>query len=100
MTMPIHDYQNAGSRCSITGAAVYRSCEVPAWDGVYFFADYCSGEVFGLVWDGASVMDLGPVTSSNGGIMGSGWNAWGDVYFTTIDNQITEEGSIWRVAPQ
>ena len=31
-TMPLAEYSHGGGRCSITGAGVYRSCQVPDWD--------------------------------------------------------------------
>jgi glucose/arabinose dehydrogenase len=33
--------------CSVTGGFVYRGDRMPAWQGIYFFADYCSGRVWG-----------------------------------------------------
>jgi glucose/arabinose dehydrogenase len=43
---PIHNYQNAGSFCAITGAAFYRpvTATFPAeYAGRYFFGDFCGG---------------------------------------------------------
>jgi hypothetical protein len=79
----------------VIGGAVYRSCEVPAWQGTYFHADYCSGEVSALRFDGQSVEDLGIVVPENLAPLGSGYNAWGDVYFTGG----MFHGEIYRAAP-
>ena len=46
---PVAEYEHGGSRCSVTGGYVYRGAALPAWQGVYIYADYCSGEIFGLV---------------------------------------------------
>jgi glucose/arabinose dehydrogenase len=46
VTYPLHTYQNAGSNCAIVGAAFYRPAtpQFPAaYDGRYFFGDYCGG---------------------------------------------------------
>lgn len=45
---PVTEYQH-GARCSVTGGYVYRGAALPAWQGVYFYGDYCSGEVLGLL---------------------------------------------------
>lgn len=39
-----HDYG-----CSVTGGVVVRDPSMPEWQGVYLYADYCSGIVWGLL---------------------------------------------------
>lgn len=101
MTMPITEYSHDGGRCSITGGGVYRSCEVEAWQGLYLYGDYCSGELYGLVWDGTNVMEFDSVLSVGESILGNGWNAWGDVYLTTVQTSgpMIIDGLVYRVAP-
>jgi len=36
--------------CSVTGGYVYRGNAFPAMNGIYFFADFCRGALWGLVW--------------------------------------------------
>ncbi|MFN2150025.1 MAG: PQQ-dependent sugar dehydrogenase, partial [Anaerolineales bacterium] len=36
--------------CSVTGGVVYRS-SLPEWQGIYFYGDFCSGLVWGLLRD-------------------------------------------------
>jgi glucose/arabinose dehydrogenase len=102
MTMPLVEYQHSGGRCSVTGGSVYRSCEVPEWQGVYFYSDFCTGEFFGLRWDGNAVTDLGLLLDQNQLPLGNGWNAYGDVYITTVDAILGGpifDGLVYRVAP-
>ncbi len=99
--MPIHDY--GGQFRSISGGFVYHSCEVPAWDGQYFFADYVLDSLWALTWDGTNVDFLGQVASpQNVGTLGG--NAWGDVYVaeTNLSNQPPHPATshIYRIAPQ
>ncbi|MDC0718497.1 PQQ-dependent sugar dehydrogenase [Nannocystis bainbridge] len=102
MTTPIAEY-NHGEGCSITGGTVYRSCEVPEWDGTYFYGDYCSGGIYGLNWDGTAVELLGMVASQEDRVLGSGSNGFGDVLFTVVELDAFNapvDGKILRVAPQ
>jgi glucose/arabinose dehydrogenase len=102
MTAPIAEYSHDGG-CSVTGGAVYRSCEVPAWDGLYVYADYCTGELNALAWDGSAVEDFGFVLATNQNVLGNGWNAYGDVFITTVEaipNGPIEDGFVYRLAPE
>ncbi len=101
ITMPMFEYPH-GATCSIVGGGVYRSCEVPAWQGLYLYGDTCSREIFALAWDGADVQDFGALLQTDGLILGNGWNAWGDVYMTVADGVYggpSSDGLIYRVAP-
>ncbi|MBM3151667.1 MAG: PQQ-dependent sugar dehydrogenase [Chloroflexi bacterium] len=47
--LPVAEYAHRDGRCSVTGGLVYRGQALAEWSGAYFFADYCTGEVFGLL---------------------------------------------------
>jgi len=93
---PIAVYTHDGGRCSVTGGYVYRGATIPALDGVYLYADYCSGEVFGLrpgtAGGGAetAVLDVG-----RGGenIVAFGQSADGEVYL------LEQSGAVSRFNP-
>lgn len=47
LDFPVAEYDHS-SRCSITGGYVYRGAQAAEWNGIYFYGDFCSGEVMGM----------------------------------------------------
>jgi glucose/arabinose dehydrogenase len=52
LELPVAEYDH-GSGCSVTGGEVYRGNQLPEFYGVYFYGDYCSGNVWGMFKDEA-----------------------------------------------
>jgi glucose/arabinose dehydrogenase len=50
LTLPVYEYDHSSNRCSISGGYVYRGPGMPSEDGNYFFADFCTSEVWTLRW--------------------------------------------------
>lgn len=48
LTLPVAEYAHGNGNCSVTGGEVYRGGAYPALVGSYFFADFCSGRIWGL----------------------------------------------------
>lgn len=57
LTLPIIDYPHGGDPfdCAVMGGYTYRGSSFPLLDGVYFYADQCSGRIWGLSQDGGGV---------------------------------------------
>lgn len=77
---PVAEYDHEEG-CSVTGGAVYRGDALPAWNGVYFYGDYCGGQVWGLlnvngVWQSELLFYTGATITS----FGEGED--GAIYFT------------------
>lgn len=51
---PVAVYDHSLGNCSITGGTVYRGNTYPGMQGIYFYADFCSGRVWGLSRDGSA----------------------------------------------
>ena len=57
---PILTYTHGGEkvfRCSVTGGEVYRGCSMPELSGTYFYADYCSHQIWSFRYVGGVVTE-------------------------------------------
>jgi glucose/arabinose dehydrogenase len=54
---PVHNYDHGSGRCSISGGYVYRGCDIPEEEGNYFFADFCSGQIWSMPAGGGAVTE-------------------------------------------
>ncbi|KYF58238.1 hypothetical protein BE04_14915 [Sorangium cellulosum] len=55
---PVHAYPRDAGRCAITGGTFYNPTVVnfpPSYVGKYFFADYCSSQIWSMNQDGTGV---------------------------------------------
>ena len=103
--LPIHVYSHGtgDGHCSITGGVVYRGCEIPDLDGTYFFADFCSGQIWSLTYNGstASVINrtaeltpASPLAISS--ISSFGTDAAGEIY---ICDRAGLTGEVYKIVP-
>jgi len=51
---PVVEYSHTEG-CSVTGGYVYRGTAIPALQGTYLYADFCSGRIWGLSYDAQGV---------------------------------------------
>jgi glucose/arabinose dehydrogenase len=90
LVLPIAEYDHDAG-CSVTGGYVYRGEAQPVLQGVYVFADYCSGTVFTLQVAGDTITPK-PVLDSGLNISAFGEDDAGELYLADHAN-----GGIYRV---
>lgn len=67
----VYPTRSEGS-CSVTGGFVYRGENLPEWQGIYLYGDYCSGRVWGLLqgengeWQDERLFETGASITSFG----------------------------------
>jgi glucose/arabinose dehydrogenase len=97
-TLPVAEYPHSQG-CSITGGIVYRGKALPALDGRYFYADYCTGLLRSFLWTRGHVrehwnwkpaIDRRAVLTQ---ISSFGTDADGELYIVMLT------GSIYRLVP-
>lgn len=54
--LPVVEYGHSPGGCSITGGYVYRGQDIQWLVGTYLYGDFCSGRIWGLRYDGDSVV--------------------------------------------
>ena len=83
LVLPVTDYRHDGN-CSVTGGYVYRGAAQPAWNGVYFYGDYCSGRLWALAPDGADGWNTVELARSQMTISSFGEDKVGELYITDL----------------
>ena len=56
LQLPVATYGRIDG-CAIIGGFVYRGDQIPSLVGAYLYGDFCSGKIWGLWYDGNSIVD-------------------------------------------
>ncbi|GAB4573273.1 MAG: PQQ-dependent sugar dehydrogenase [Anaerolineae bacterium] len=95
MVLPVAEYAHNEGGCSVTGGYVYRGAAIPDMQGVYFYGDWCTGNVFTLYRDEAETWQYGLFTQLPGRLISSfGEDEAGELYLVDYN-----AGGIWRMVP-
>ena len=91
LVLPITDYTHEGN-CSVTGGYVYRGQAHPAWNGVYFYGDYCSGRLWALAPDAGGGWNTVELERNQIAISSFGQDEAGELYITDLAS-----GDVYRM---
>jgi glucose/arabinose dehydrogenase len=78
-TFPAAEYSHTEG-CSVTGGYFLRGADLPEWQGIYFYGDYCSGTIWGLARDGQGNWQAKNLFSSAFQITTFGMDEAGEIY--------------------
>ncbi|MFQ5983807.1 MAG: PQQ-dependent sugar dehydrogenase, partial [Woeseiaceae bacterium] len=96
LTLPVIDYTHSAGNCSVTGGYRYRGKRHPQLDGVYVYADYCSGRVWGARVDDGGSWITTEMASTGFQVSTFGEDEDGEVYVASYDGS---DSGVFRIAP-
>ncbi|HEY6140504.1 MAG TPA: PQQ-dependent sugar dehydrogenase [Thermoanaerobaculia bacterium] len=90
LTPPILEYSHAFG-CSITGGYRYRGARFPRLRGVYFYADYCSGTIWGATQTNGAWSSHVALATNKIPFSSFGEDADGELYLVDL------AGTLWQI---
>jgi glucose/arabinose dehydrogenase len=76
---PVSEYSHSDG-CSVTGGYVYRGPALPEWQGVYFYGDYCSGNIWALIHPGGNDQQAKILFTTKAKVTTFGMDEAGEIY--------------------
>ena len=92
--MPIYDYSHSNANgCSINGGYIYRGGKYASLWGIYFFSDYCSGNL----WRSSSNGSGGFTTVLNSNLVDFEYVSFGEDVFGELYAVAINQGVVYRL---
>jgi glucose/arabinose dehydrogenase len=92
LSLPVVEYAlHIEGDCAVTGGYVYRGQNLPDWQGVYIYGDYCSGRVWGLFRNQAGEWENGLLFETGARITTFGQDEAGEIYL------VNHRGSVYKL---
>jgi hypothetical protein len=79
-SFPVKVYGHTGGRCSITGGYVYRGARRPELTGRYIYGDYCSREIWRLLYQGGIVTEDSMLVVAPSPVLSFGTDQFRELY--------------------
>ncbi len=92
-TFPVWEYPH-NPECSITGGFVYRGPNQPGLLGKYIYADYCSGKIWALTYDGINPATNQLLLTISNSPVSFGTDETNELYICTFN-----QGRIYKLVP-
>jgi glucose/arabinose dehydrogenase len=91
LTLPVAEYEHTQG-CSITGGYVYRGTGYPQMAGVYFFGDFCTGNIWGLRQTSSGGWQMALLLETDLTIASFGEDSAGEMYVVDYNS-----GTVYRL---
>ena len=93
--LPLFEYET-GQNCAVMGGFVYQGKDIESLRGAYVYADYCSGRVWALRYDGSDVSEQRQIADADFRINSFATNDQGELY---VLEHADSGGGIYRIVP-
>ena len=93
LELPLLEYSHDEENCAIIGGFVYQGRRIPSLHGAYVYGDHCSGKVWGIRYDGATITEHLEIADTPLIIVSFGVDAQGELYLLGL------LGAILRLVP-
>lgn len=94
LVLPILDYAHVDENCSITGGYRYRGTAFPQARGMYFYADFCSGRIWGASEQPGGGWTTQELLNTDRRISSFGEDETGEIYIAHLDR---DNGAVYRL---
>ncbi|MEJ2758400.1 MAG: PQQ-dependent sugar dehydrogenase [Anaerolineales bacterium] len=85
---PVIEYGHGNGNCSVSGGYTYRGAQLPDFQGVYLYGDYCSGTVWGALPGSDSTWQTSQLFQLNANISSFGEDEAGELYLVDLQGTI------------
>jgi glucose/arabinose dehydrogenase len=93
-TLPILEY-NHNLGCSVTGGYRYRGQRYPDLESVYFYADFCTGRIWGVIQQGNGTWETQELLFAGFSISTFGEDETGELYVVEYNE---DQSVLYRIA--
>lgn len=91
LTLPVAEYGHDPG-CSVTGGYVYRGVNYESLEGIYFFGDFCTGNIWGLKRDTNNNWNYSELLETDLAISSFGIDEENEIYVMGLNS-----GDIYRI---
>ena len=94
LTLPVIEYSHAAGDCSISGGYRYRGTTSPGLSGIYFYADFCTGKIWGATETAPGVFSSELIVDTGLSITAFGEDEQGELY---VAHFASPNGAVYEV---
>jgi len=94
LTLPVIEYDHSFGNCSITGGYRYRGTLLPSLTGIYLYADFCSGTIWGASQNASGNWTVEEMLNTGLLISTFGEDEDGEIYLAHFS---ATDGAIYKV---